>query len=320
MTPIQLQSRLPRTYRIKDIKQETDMVRTYTFDGSLGARPGQFVMVWLPGVDEVPMSVAFDDGATTKITFFAVGDMTEELAKAQVGDLVGLRGPFGTHYEWEPGQHIVLVAGGYGAAPMYFVAKETVQHGCTLEVIVGARSKEHLLYLTELESLPHVSLHVATNDGSQGYKGYNVDILEKLLSICPRDSHDARNNKCSPIDQVFACGPEMMLKRVSEITADHNVPSQLSMERYMKCGYGLCGNCVVEPLGIRMCVEGPVVHNKDCVKITEFGKFHRDAVGRKQPFGAPAPAPAAKDEPTKKTRAAPKAKAAPKKRAPKKQA
>ena len=60
------------------------MVRTYTFDGSLGARPGQFVMVWLPGVDEVPMSVAYDDGAETKITFFAVGDMTEELAKCEV--------------------------------------------------------------------------------------------------------------------------------------------------------------------------------------------------------------------------------------------
>ena len=81
MSSISLESRLPRTYHIKEIKQETEMVRTYTFDGSLGAKPGQFVMVWLPGVDEVPMSVAYDDGAETRITFFAVGDMTEELAK-----------------------------------------------------------------------------------------------------------------------------------------------------------------------------------------------------------------------------------------------
>ena len=285
MPSIPLQSRLPRTYRIKHIKQETEMVRTYTFDGSLGARPGQFVMVWLPGVDEVPMSVAEDDGATTKITFFAVGDMTNELAESQVGDLVGLRGPFGTFYQWEPGQHIVLVAGGYGAAPMYFVAKETVEHGCTLEVIVGARGKEHLLYIDELESLPHVSLHIATNDGSVGYKGFNTDILEKLLSSCPRDSHDAQHNKCSPIDQVFACGPEMMLKKISEITASHQVPSQLSMERYMKCGYGLCGNCTVDPLGIRLCVEGPVIKNDLCIQIKEFGQYHRDDVGRKQMFG-----------------------------------
>ena len=282
--PISLQSRLPKTYRIKAIKQETAMVRTYTFDGSLGAKPGQFVMVWLPGVDEVPMSVAYDNGAHTKITFFAVGDMTNELAKAKVGDLVGLRGPFGTSYEWKPGQHIALVAGGYGAAPMYFVAESTTGHGCTLEVIVGARGKEHLLYLKELEALPHVSLHVATNDGSVGYKGYNTDILEKLLSSCPRDSHEAKNAKCSPIDQVFACGPEMMLKKISEITAAHHVPSQLSLERYMKCGYGIYGNCVVDPLGIRLCVEGPVVKNDACVQITEFGKYHRDDLGKKNSF------------------------------------
>ncbi len=288
MSSIPLQSRLPRTYRIVNIKQETEMVKTFTFDGSLGARPGQFVMAWLPGVDEVPFSVAEDDGACTKITFFAVGDMSNELAKCKVGDLVGLRGPFGTFYEWQSGQHIVLVAGGYGAAPMYFVAKETVKHGCTLEVIVGARGKEHLLYLDELESLPHVSLHVATNDGSVGYKGYNVDVLEKLLTSCPRHSDKAKKDECSPIDQVFACGPEMMLKRVSEITAAHQVPSQLSLERYMKCGYGLCGNCVVDPLGIRLCTEGPVVKNDQCVAITEFGRYHRDDLGKKHEFGSPA--------------------------------
>jgi dihydroorotate dehydrogenase electron transfer subunit len=298
--PISLQSRLPRTYRITHVKQETPMVRTYTFDGSLGAKPGQFVLVWLPGVDEVPMSVAEDDGAQTKITFFAVGDMTEELAKRGVGDLVGLRGPFGTHYEWKPGEHIVLVAGGYGAAPMYFVAKETVGHGCTLEVIVGARSKEHLLYLEELEALPHVALHVATNDGSVGYKGFNVDILEKLLSSCPRDSKSAKGKKCSPVDQVFACGPEMMLKRISEITATHQVPSQLSLERYMKCGYGLCGNCTVDPLGIRICVEGPVVKNEQCVTIKEFGSSHRDGLGRKVPFASPTATPAKEEKPTRK--------------------
>ena len=287
MSSIPLQSRLPRTYRIKHIQQETEMVRTFTFDGSLGAKPGQFVMVWMPGVDEIPMSVAEDDGAITRITFFAVGDMTNEFAKLQVGDLAGLRGPFGTHYEWEPGQHIVLVAGGYGAAPMYFVAKETVGHGCTLEVIIGARSKEHLLFVKEMEALPHVSLHLATNDGSAGYKGFNVDILEKLLSSCPtpkRGQKPSSDQKCLPIDQVFGCGPEMMLKRIAEIAAQHGVPAQLSMERYMKCGYGLCGNCVMDPLGIRMCVEGPVVKNDVLLQLKEFGEYHRDDLGKKHRF------------------------------------
>lgn len=288
MSSIPLQSRLPKTYRIKAIRRETEMVQTFTFDGSLGAKPGQFVMVWMPGVDEIPMSVAEDDGAVTKITFFAVGDMTNAFAKLQVGDLAGLRGPFGTHYEWEPGQHIVLVAGGYGAAPMYFVAKETVGHGCTLEVIVGARGKEHLLFVKELEALPHVSLHIATNDGSAGYKGFNTEILEKLLSSCPRDpGATVKKGKqdCLPIDQVFGCGPEMMLKRISELCAQFDVPAQLSMERYMKCGYGLCGNCVIDPLGIRMCVEGPVVGNDILLQLgAEFGKYHRDDLGKKHSF------------------------------------
>ena len=283
---IPLQSRLPKTYRIKAIQQETDMVRTFTFDGSLGARPGQFVMLWLPGVDEKPFSVAFDNGAETKITFFAVGPMSQELAQCQVGDLVGMRGPFGTCYEWKPGQHIALVAGGYGAAPMYFVAAETVHHGCTLEVFVGARSKEHLLYLKELESLPHVSLHVATNDGSEGFKGFNVQQLEKMLEAVQkkRKNEKGKMKNTDPIDQVFACGPEMMLKAVSELTAKYKIPSQLSLERYMKCGYGICGNCVVDPLGIRLCTEGPVVKNDACVKIEEFGKYHRDALGKKHTF------------------------------------
>ncbi|TSC59807.1 MAG: dihydroorotate dehydrogenase electron transfer subunit [Candidatus Peregrinibacteria bacterium Greene0416_62] len=290
MSSIPLQSRLPKTYKIKAIKQETEMVRTYTFDGSLGARPGQFVMVWLPGIDEKPFSVAFDNGAETKITFFAVGPMSEEFARCSVGDLVGLRGPFGTSYEWKAGQHIALVAGGYGAAPMYFVAAETVHHGCTLEVFVGARSKEHLLYLKELESLPHVSLHVATNDGSMGFKGFNVQHLGKMLEVCQRGSKGNKGLKgvkggdLDPIDQVFACGPEMMLKAVSELTAKYKIPSQLSLERYMKCGYGICGNCVVDPLGIRLCTEGPVVKNDACVKIEEFGKYHRDALGKKHAF------------------------------------
>ena len=278
MSSISLQSRLPKTYRIKDIRQETEMVKTITFDGSLGARPGQFVMEWLPGVDENPMSVAYDDGAETKITFFAVGDMTEKLAEAKVGDLVGLRGPFGTYYTWDPGDHIVLVAGGYGAAPMFFVASESVKHGCTLEVIVGARSKDHLLYLEELESLKHVSLHVSTDDGSMGHKGYNTEVLEMLID------KTKENPKDPPIDKVFACGPEMMLKRISEITADRKVPSQLSLERYMKCGFGICGNCVVDPLGIRLCTDGPVFHNDMCQKIEEFGKYHRDDLGKKHEF------------------------------------
>ncbi len=279
MSTISLQSRLPKTYRIKEIRQETENVRMYTFDGSLGAKPGQFLMCWLPGVDEKPFSVAFDDGAETKIAFFAVGPMSEALAKCTVGDLVGLRGPFGTSYTWDAGDHIVLVAGGYGAAPMYFVASEAVKNGCTLEAIVGARSSEHLLYLKELESLKHCSLHVSTDDGSMGFKGYNTQVLDQLLEVAADPKA-----KDPEIDKVFACGPEMMLKSVLTVCDKFSVPCQLSLERYMKCGFGICGNCVVDPLGIRLCTDGPVMHGEVVRTIEEFGKYHRDAEGRKHDF------------------------------------
>jgi dihydroorotate dehydrogenase electron transfer subunit len=269
---IPLQSRLPKTHPIAQVKQETPMVRTLTFDVSFGAKPGQFVMLWLPGVDEIPMSVALDDGKNLQVTFFAVGDTTKKLAECNKGDLVGLRGPFGTHYEWKPKQHLALVPGGYGAAPMFFVAKEAAKDGCTLDVFIGARSREHLLYVSAFRKLPKTKVHIATDDGSEGFKGFNVTLLQQVIA----------EGSSKPFHQVFACGPERMLVAISELSFRRKIPSQLSLERYMKCGYGLCGNCTVDSLGIRLCTDGPVVHNDLCRKIAEFGKYHRDALGKKQ--------------------------------------
>lgn len=254
------------------------MVRTFTFNTSFGAKPGQFVMVWIPGVDEIPMSVAYDDGKQLRLTFFAVGDATRALAASEVGDLIGLRGPFGTFYSWESKQRLALVAGGYGAAPMYFVAKRAIKDGCRLDVFVGARSKEHLLYLKEFKKLPRTTLHIATDNESMGFKGFNVQHLDSILT-------ERKHSSSKPsIDQIFACGPERMLVSVASLAAKSRIKSQLSLERYMKCGYGLCGNCVVDPLGIRLCIDGPVVDGKLCASIAEFGKYHRDALGRKHQF------------------------------------
>ena len=304
MKAIPLMSCLPKTYPILAIKQETTHVKTLTFPVTFGAKPGQFLMAWLPGVDEIPMSIAMDDGKETRITFFDVGDTTKALFRAHAGDLVGLRGPFGTHYEWAPKAHLILVAGGYGAAPMYFVAKEALKDGCTIDFVVGARSKEHLLYLEEIRSLKNTTLHVATDDGSMGHKGYTTEVLEKLLankeyaSSAGRPCHPERSEPKASVDEgssgqpsaqhdrfsVFACGPEMMLKRISVICAERNVPCAMSLERFMKCGYGLCGNCVMDPLGIRLCIDGPVVKNEMCVQLSEFGTYHRDALGKKHSF------------------------------------
>jgi dihydroorotate dehydrogenase electron transfer subunit len=156
---------------------------------------------------------------------------------------------------------------------MYFVAREAAKDGCKLDVFVGARSREHLLYLKEFDALSKTKIHIATDDGSKGFKGFNVTLLQQRIA-------EAGAGKA--FDQIFACGPERMLLAVSELSFHRKIPAQLSLERYMKCGYGLCGNCVVDPLGIRLCTDGPVVKNELCRKITEFGQYHRDALGKRQ--------------------------------------
>ena len=114
---------------------------------------------------------------------------------------------------------------------------------------------------------------ISTDDGSEGYKGYTTDILEeKLLK---------KNNK---IDKVYSCGPEIMMKKVVDICYKYKVSCEVSLERYMKCGFGVCGQCSVDLEGICICQDGPVFSGTKVGKIKEFGKYHRDKAGIKKSF------------------------------------
>jgi dihydroorotate dehydrogenase electron transfer subunit len=259
----------PKMVKINRIIDENEFVKTFVLDISLGAKPGQFVNIWIPGVDEKPLSVANDDGKELYITFFAVGDATKELFEFKVGDMIGVRGPYGTQYEWNKGNILALVAGGYGAAPMYFVANEAVKNDCKIHFIIGARNKDLLLYLDRIEKLPNTTLHIATDDGSMGEKGYNTVLLEQVLDT-------------EKIDRVFACGPEVMERRVVQICEEKKVKGWISVERYMKCGFGVCGHCCMDETGDRVCKEGPVMSTELLNIMPEFGVYHRDKVGRKE--------------------------------------
>lgn len=265
-------AQIPLMKPIKKIVAETAQVKTFVFAHDLGAKPGQFVNLWLPRHDEKPFSVAHDDGREFWITFFAIGPFTEKLQTLKAGDSVGIRGPYGSYYRYRNGERLALVAGGYGAAPMYFVAEQALQRGCAVDFIVGARSAEQLLFLQRIRKLRakgEIRLHIATDDGSKGYQGYNVALLQKLVAegLCP--------------DRVFACGPELMLKSLSDYCAVSKLPAQLSLERYMKCGFGVCGHCALDPLGLLACTDGPVLDNELCRQLTEFGNYHRDRDGKK---------------------------------------
>ncbi len=261
----------PVALPIKKIVSENETTNTYIFEYDLGAKPGQFVMMWIPGVDEKPFSVAYCNDKEFWLTICNVGSATEELFKLGEGDKVGIRGPFGTSYEFSGGERIALVSGGYGAAPMYFVAREALEAGCKVDFLVGARNEKLLLFTQRISELGDVKLHIATDDGSSGKKGYVTGILEDLL-------------KEGDVDKVFTCGPEMMMKAVGELAEKAGAKCFLSVEKYMKCGFGVCGQCCVDDTGECVCKKGPVMDYNYVKKLAEFGKYHRDAQGRKHIF------------------------------------
>lgn len=268
----------PRSVRIKKIKRETPLVQSYTFEYPDRASPGQFINVWLPGVDEKPMSVAFDDGKNITVSVAAIGTLTIALAEKKEGDVVGVRGPFGTRFTWKPKMRIAMLAGGYGVAPLYFAAHEAVKDGCTVDFFHGARTKDHLPLMDRVKRLSRTHYYPATNDGSLGFQGTNVQCWLNHMKTRARRQ---KNKSLPPYDVVFTCGPESMMKMVSDICTQSKISAQISVERYMKCGFGICGNCVVDDLGITTCQKGTVMDNKIVRTIKEFGLYHRDSLGKK---------------------------------------
>ncbi|MBI4231861.1 dihydroorotate dehydrogenase electron transfer subunit [Candidatus Peregrinibacteria bacterium] len=256
---------------IKRIIEENPTTKTFVFEYELGSKPGQFLMLWIPGVDEKPMSVAYDDGKEFWVTTCKVGPFSEHLHTLKEGDLLGIRGPLGTHYNFKKGEHLALVSGGYGAAPMYYVANEAVKLGCKVDFLIGARTKDLLLYIQKVLGLGGVDLHISTNDGSEGFEGFVTVLLDRLLEK-------------GGVDKVFTCGPEVMMNAVGAVVDKHGTETWMSMEKYMKCGVGVCGQCAVDDSGELVCKKGPVMPWKSLKNLPEMGKYHRDAQGKKHYF------------------------------------
>jgi dihydroorotate dehydrogenase electron transfer subunit len=257
----------PKQLKISKIETENPSVKTFYFDYELDSKPGQFVMLWVPGHGQKPFSVGYDDGKTFGLTVFKRGPSTSKLFELEAGDRVGISGPYGTSFSLQDNTHYIMVAGGYGAAPLGFLAEELQKkNGITIDFCMGARDKDLLLFENRMEKLPNVNMHISTDDGSKGHKGYITDLLSDLI--------DNNSLTCT-------CGPELMEKKVLDACNEKNTDCEVSIERYMKCGVGICGQCVVDDLGICMCKEGPVVKRELANKIIEFGKYHRDKSGAK---------------------------------------
>jgi dihydroorotate dehydrogenase electron transfer subunit len=258
---------IPVTMPIKRIINEAENIKTYVFEYNLNAKPGQFINLWIPEVDEKPFSIAYADNKEFHLTICKVGPATEKLFEKKVGDYLGIRGPYGTNFNAKPNTKIALVGGGYGTAPLYFFGVEAKKIGCEIYFITGARHKSLLTYIEQAIKAGFKTL-VATNDGSAGIQGFTTHVLENLLQE-------------EKIDSIHTCGPELMEKALLEIAENHNIPIEISVERYMKCGFGICGQCVVDDLGIPLCKQGPVLSGEKVRKIKEFGVYHRDKNGKK---------------------------------------
>jgi dihydroorotate dehydrogenase electron transfer subunit len=246
-----------RNVEITGIKSESRDIKTFFFNHSFQFAPGQYVMVWIRGVDEIPMSLSYANGITVR----KVGNATEALFRMNVGDSFGMRGPFGNGFS-STKLPALIVAGGVGAAPLASLAE--MRKG-QVSTILGAKTEDELLFRERFESSG--PLLIATEDGSVGFKGLTIDLLKNAYGY----------------QEIISCGPERMMRKVLDHAVDVRVQSQFSLHRYIKCGVGLCGSCCIDPSGLRVCVDGPVFTGKQ-LSDSEFGEYMRDATGRKVKF------------------------------------
>jgi dihydroorotate dehydrogenase electron transfer subunit len=255
---------IPLNATIVRITEESPSVRTFFFDLQFETmEPGQFLMVWVRGVDEVPMGLS----RKNSITVQKVGEATSKLFELKEGDSFGLRGPFGRGFSLpSQGEKILIIAGGVGAAPLSPYADAAHAAGSEVHTVLGARSAEDLIFEERFSEAGKV--YVSTDDGSKGTKGFVTDVLCKL--------------NLSDYDRIAVCGPEMMMASVFRLLEDRKVleKAEFSLHRYFKCGIGVCGACCIDKSGLRVCKDGPVFSAIQLLD-SELGKYTRDASGRR---------------------------------------
>lgn len=260
----------PRIVEILEVKAETPTIKTFRFrdEACSKASAGQFVMTWILGVDEVPMSLSvIGEKGVSAITVRQVGEATAALHRLKRGDAFGVRGPYG-HGFTETRGDALIVGGGMGMAPLLPLARRLVEAKAEVTCIVGAKTGEELLFLDELKSIVgNDKVLAVTEDGSYGSRGLATDIAEQVL-------------KRRRFGVVYTCGPERMMFKVYRLAEKHGVEVQASLERIMRCSVGLCGSCVIG--GFRVCRDGPVFTNKQLnLAKQEFGKTKHNHTGTK---------------------------------------
>lgn len=255
---------LPRPFRVTRRRRDTADTVTLSLapvDGDpLRFEPGQFTMLGAFGVGEVPVSISGDPDRPDLLrhTIRDVGGVTRSLAAARTGEVLTVRGPFGTAWDALDGAggDVVIVAGGIGLAPLRPAVLQVLarrERFGRVHLLYGGRSEPELLYRRELETWRgrfDVDVQVTVDHGTPGWRGH-VGLVTTLLQR-------ARYDPATTL--ALVCGPEVMIRHVAAGLTDRGVPAgriRVSLERNMRCGVGLCGHCQLRELFV--CVDGPVL-------------------------------------------------------------
>ncbi len=255
---------LPHPFVIKRVRRETEDTFTLELEpsdksGGFSFAPGQFNMVYVFGVGEIPISISGDPARPSTLihTTRAVGTVTKAMDKLRRGDTLGIRGPFGSAWPLEKavGQDVVFVAGGIGLAPLrpalYHVVANRERFGKVV-LLYGTRSPADILFREELENWRarfDLDVYVTVDRAMSGWRG-NVGVVTTMISKAPFDPRNA---------VAMVCGPEIMMRFTAAEMIKRGVDIQdvyVSLERNMKCGIGLCGHCQFGPVFV--CKDGPV--------------------------------------------------------------
>ena len=225
-------------------------------------------MIWLPGVGEFPMSLSIPRGGLSSIGVKAMGEGSRVLYDSGIGCLIGVRGPYGNSFQLDRSmKKVLLVGGGTGMVPMVALARKVSRSRSTrAKMVIAAKTKAELPYLSASKKyLGEKNVYPVTDDGSFGFGGLAHEKVEKMLGE-------------ENFDQVFSCGPEMMMAAVQRVARKRRISVQFSLERIMKCGIGICGSCTIGD--IVLCKDGAVLDSSGLERVkSEFGSYHRNKAG-----------------------------------------
>lgn len=253
---------------IEKIIDETPTVRTLVFSDEFlsKALPGQFAMVWIPGINELPMSIMISqEKGKAAFTVRKHGLASTALYSMKSGDQVGVRGPYGNSFTIQQGR-LLLVGGGTGLVPLMRLVT-FLKRSDDVTIMIGAKTKEEVFFEGLANKLLDQNKHrivVVTEDGTYGKSGLVTDTMQILL-------------KENTFDAVYTCGPEKMMHKVIQLASKNKIYAEASIERMMKCGMGLCGSCCFD--GVLACKDGTVFNSQYLLTNKEFGYIHRNKSG-----------------------------------------